>query len=265
MCNKSEEFYAYLQLSTSARRDFFGIVHSSQSFWHQPFRLWLDSGVKAMKKKKTQPFNAAFQDLQMKIYSRTPPERPAVPSSFENRRNDLSSFVEAMSSVTPLPEGKRRNIRNEGNHPRPSHPPPDDEKEAMDHLRDLIRGSVEMDFSFTDEYIEGCVKGLSRKTMKKLKRGELPVQDFIDLHGFTKQEAEVELKAFLIRSYKLGFRCVLIVHGRGLNSPESLPVIKEGLPRWLGQGPIRKLVLAFATARPYDGGTGAIYVLLRRR
>jgi DNA-nicking Smr family endonuclease len=260
MCNKSERSYAYLHLSTSARREFFGIVHPSQSFWRKPFRLWLDSGVNAMKKKKTQPLNAAFQGLQMKIHSMTPPERPAVPSSFEKRRNDFPSFAEAMSGVTPLPEGK-----NGGNHPRPSHPPPDDEKEAMDHLRDLIRGSVEMDISFTDEYIEGCVKGLSRKTMKKLKRGELPVQDFIDLHGFTKQEAEVELKEFLIRSYKLGFRCVLIVHGRGLNSPESLPVIKEGLPRWLGQGPIRKLVLAFATARPYDGGTGAIYVLLRRR
>jgi len=218
-----------------------------------------------MKKKKTQPFNAAFQGLQVKIHSGTPPEMPADRCSFEKRRNDSSSFAEAMSGVIPLPEGRRRNIRDGGNHPRPSHPPPDDEKEAMDHLRDLVRGSVEMDISFTDEYIEGCVKGLSRKTMKKLKRGELPVQDFVDLHGFTKQEAEVELKEFLIRSYKLGFRCVLIVHGRGLNSPESLPVIKEGLPRWLGQGPIRKLVLAFATARPYDGGTGAIYVLLRRR
>ncbi len=122
-----------------------------------------------------------------------------------------------------------------------------------------------MDISFTDEYIEGCVKGFNHKTMKKLKRGELPIQDFIDLHGFTKQEAEDELKRFLIRSYKSGLRCVLVVHGRGLNSPESLPVIKEGLRRWLGQGSIRKVLLAFATARPYDGGTGAIYVLLRRR
>jgi DNA-nicking Smr family endonuclease len=218
-----------------------------------------------MKTKKTQLFNAALKDLQLKIQSRTLPERVAVPASSENRQNDVSSFAEAMSGVTPLPQGKRRNIRSEGYHPRPSHPPPDDEKEAMDHLRDLIRGSVEMDISFTDEYIEGCVKGLSRKTMKKLKKGELPVQDFIDLHGFTKQEAEVEVKEFLIRSYKLGLRCVLIVHGKGLNSPDSLPVIKEGLPRWLGQGPVRKVVLAFATARPYDGGTGAIYVLLRRR
>jgi DNA-nicking Smr family endonuclease len=135
----------------------------------------------------------------------------------------------------------------------------------MDHLKDLIRGSAEMDISFSDEYIEGCVKGLSRKVMKKLKKGELPVQDYIDLHGFTKQEAEAEVKEFLIRSYKLGLRCVLIVHGRGLNSPDSFPVIKEGLLRWLGQGTVRKLVLAFSTARPYDGGTGAIYVLLKRR
>jgi len=217
-----------------------------------------------MKTKKTQLFNAAFKGLHLKISSRTPPEKTAIPSSFENRQDDLSSFVEAMSGVTPLPEGKKRTIRSEGNHPRPSHPPPDDEKKALDHLRELIRGSIEMDISFSDEYIEGCVKGLNRKTMKKLKRGELPVQDFIDLHGFTKEEAEEEVKAFLIRSYKLGLRCVLIVHGRGLNSPDSLPVIKEGLPRWLGQGPVRKVVLAFATARPYDGGTGAIYVLLRR-
>jgi DNA-nicking Smr family endonuclease len=218
-----------------------------------------------MKTKKTQLFNAALKDLQLKIRSKAPPERTAVPSSSKNSQNELSSFAEAMSGVTPLPQGKKRNIRSQGDHPRPTHPPPDDEKEAMDHLRELIRGSVEMDISFTDEYIEGCVKGLNRKTIKQLKRGELPFQDFLDLHGFTKQEAEVEVREFLIRSYKLGLRCVLIVHGRGLNSPDSLPVIKEGLPRWLGQGPVRKIVLAFATARPYDGGTGAIYVLLRRR
>ena len=122
-----------------------------------------------------------------------------------------------------------------------------------------------MDITFSDEYIEGCVKGFSRKIMKKLKRGELAVQDYVDLHGLTKQEAEEEVKEFLLRSYRTGLKCVLIVHGRGLNSPDSFPVIKEGLARWLGRGPIRRIVLAFSTARPYDGGTGAIYVLLRKR
>jgi DNA-nicking Smr family endonuclease len=218
-----------------------------------------------MKKKKKQSLNAAFKELQTMIDQSALPEKSPAPSSFEKKRSGLISFAEAMSGVVPLPEGKGRNTRNWGIHPRPSHPPPDDEKEAMDHLKDLIRGSAEMDISFSDEYIEGCVKGLSRKVMKKLKKGELPVQDYIDLHGFTKQEAEAEVKEFLIRSYKLGLRCVLIVHGRGLNSPDSFPVIKEGLLRWLGQGTVRKLVLAFSTARPYDGGTGAIYVLLKRR
>jgi DNA-nicking Smr family endonuclease len=70
---------------------------------------------------------------------------------------------------------------------------------------------------------------------------------------------------FLLESFKNGLRCVLIVHGRGLNSPESLPVLKEGLPQWLNRGRVRKVVLAFATARPYDGGTGATYVFLRNR
>ena len=61
-----------------------------------------------------------------------------------------------------------------------------------------------------------------------------------------------------------GKRCVLIVHGRGLNSPDQIPVLKESLRVWLGQKRTGKTVLAFATARPQDGGAGAVYVLLRR-
>jgi DNA-nicking Smr family endonuclease len=220
-----------------------------------------------MKKKKQEPFNPAFQDLPFRIRASRKPSKdyPPTPPGKDKEPEEINAFVEAMSDVTPLPRGKTRNIRNSGNHIKPSHPPPDDEKEAMDHLRRLIQGSVEMDISFSDEYIEGCVKGFSRKIMKKLKRGELPVQDYIDLHGLTKEGAEEEVKNFLLRSYKTGLRCVLIVHGRGLNSPDSFPVIKEGLSTWLGRGPVRKIVLAFATAKPYDGGTGAIYVLLRKR
>jgi DNA-nicking Smr family endonuclease len=220
-----------------------------------------------MKKKEEELFNPAFKDLPLRIRASRKPskEPPPTPRGTDRELDEINAFIEAMSDVTPLPRGKTRNIRNWGNHAKPSHPPPDDEKEAMDHLRGLIQGSVEIDITFSDEYIEGCVKGFNRKIMKKLKRGELPVQDYVDLHGLTKQGAEEEVKNFLLRSYKTGLRCVLIVHGRGLNSPDSFPVIKEGLSTWLGRGPVRKIVLAFATARPYDGGTGAIYVLLRKR
>jgi DNA-nicking Smr family endonuclease len=135
----------------------------------------------------------------------------------------------------------------------------------MEQLQGLVRGSVELDITFSDEYIEGAVQGFSRKLMKKLKRGELPVQGHIDLHGLTKQDAETAVADFLLESFRSGLRCVLIVHGRGLNSPENLPVLKEGLPQWLNRGRVRKVVLAFTTARPYDGGTGATYVFLRNR
>ena len=97
-----------------------------------------------------------------------------------------------------------------------------------------------------------------------MKRGKIPVQDYIDLHGYTKKDAEERVRRFLIDSQRRGLSCVLIIHGRGLNSPDSIPILKERLPVWLNRGPVRKIVLAFSSARPYDGGTGALYVLLRK-
>ena len=121
-----------------------------------------------------------------------------------------------------------------------------------------------MDFTFSDEYIEGSIRGVSKNIMRKLKKGKIPVQDHIDLHGYTKKDAEELVRKFLINSQRRGLRCVLIVHGRGLNSPESIPILKERLPVWLNRGAVRKIVMAFSSARPYDGGTGALYVLLRK-
>jgi len=220
-----------------------------------------------MKKKDTDLFNAAFGGLKEKI--KQAPEQAEASPKEPPRKNDLedemSFFLDAMSGVTPMPDDKRRSAHGSGSRVRPSHPPTDESRQVMEHLQGLVRGSVELDIAFSDEYIEGAVQGFSRKLMKKLKRGELPVQDYIDLHGLTKQEAETEVTNFLLESFRNGLRCVLIVHGRGLNSPESLPVLKEGLPQWLNRGRVRKMVLAFATARPYDGGTGATYVFLRHR
>jgi DNA-nicking Smr family endonuclease len=220
-----------------------------------------------MKREEEDLFNPAFKELKERMEGAKPraPEPSPEPPELQEEEEDLEFFLEAMDGVTRLPQDGKRAVRSLATHKKPSHPPPDNEKAAMAHLHGLVNGSVELDITFSDEYIEGAVKGFSRKLMKKLKRGELPVQDYIDLHGLTKQEAEATVKDFLYRSYRSGFRCILIVHGRGLNSPESYPVLKEGLPLWLGHGKAGKLVLAFSTARPYDGGTGATYVLLRRR
>jgi DNA-nicking Smr family endonuclease len=169
-----------------------------------------------------------------------------------------------MSDVMPLSNDKTK-FTQDGIQPTPAHRPPDGEQQAIEHLHALVRGAINMDISFSDEYMEGAVRGITRKVMKRLKRGQFPYRDYVDLHGLSRREAEKRVKDFLLQSYKMGHQCVLIVHGRGLNSPDSFPVLKEMLPGWLNSGPLKKIVLAFATARPYDGGTGAVYVLLKRR
>jgi DNA-nicking Smr family endonuclease len=227
----------------------------------------LSGGYKAMKK-DNDLFNPAFENLDKKLKTSQNLEiesKPKEPKEDKAERGDENHFTDAMADVTPLPGEKTRIVRPSGPHVKPSHPASDDEQETMAHLSDLVKGSVDLDITFSDEYIEGSVIGFSPKLMRRLKKGQFPIQDYIDLHGLTRQEAEIEVKEFLLESHRLGLRCVLIVHGRGLNSPESLPVLKEGLPLWLNRGPVKKIVTAFATAKPYDGGTGAIYVLLKRR
>ncbi len=218
------------------------------------------------KKKKKDIFNPVFQDLRKKVKG-VESKRPVntiekKPEKIEMDEEQL--FNEAMSGVIPISIEKGEKIAIPGKIKRPAHSLADDDKEVITHLQNLVAGSIDMDFTFSDEYMEGSISGVNRSIMKKLKRGKLPIQAHIDLHGLTKNDAEAVVRKFLINSHQRGLRCVLIVHGRGLNSPDSIPVLKERLPVWLNRGPARKIVMAFSSAQPYDGGTGAIYVLLRK-
>jgi len=217
--------------------------------------------------KEPQLFNPAFDSLiplkeKQRVGSGGQKEKD--PPKPRKEPGDRQYFLEAMSGVEPLKGPKRKIALSPDINIWPSHPAPDDELEVMAHLSDLVSGAVDLDITFSDEYIQGSVHGFDRRLMGKLKKGQFPVQDHIDLHGLTKQEAETRVQGFLRESYGLGLRCVLVVHGRGLNSENHIPVLKERLPTWLRRGPIRKIVLAFSTAMPYDGGTGAIYILLKR-
>jgi len=210
-------------------------------------------------------FNTAFESL-VALKKNGFVEKPKILNSAEKKQelDDTERFLAEMSNVEPLSKGKNKIIRTPDPDLRPSHPVKDDELEVIAHLSDLVSGNAEMDITFSDEYIQGAVKGLGPKLMQRLRRGQFPIQDHIDLHGLTRREAEIKVREFLIQSQQLGFRCVLVVHGRGLNSENHIPVLKEYLPVWLSRGLAKKIVLAFSTARPYDGGTGAIYVLLRK-
>jgi DNA-nicking Smr family endonuclease len=142
--------------------------------------------------------------------------------------------------------------------------PLDPELAAYDELRAIVNGAAPFDIADSDEFIEGAARGLDRHVLRRLRRGEFAVQAHVDLHGMKRDEARNELEAFLQRSRQAGKRCVLVVHGRGLHSKDQVPVLKEALKRWMATARFADHVLAFATARPHDGGLGAVYVLLRR-
>lgn len=101
---------------------------------------------------------------------------------------------------------------------------------------------------------------IGRRTMRRLARGNFAVQAEIDLHGMTVEEARSRLSDFIEQSAKSGLRCVRVVHGKGLGSGQRGPVLKPSVNRWLRRW---GSVLAFVSTRQVDGGTGAVYVLLR--
>jgi len=109
----------------------------------------------------------------------------------------------------------------------------------------------------------GAVIGVDRRLADRLKRGRLPIDATLDLHGLTQNEAHAAVQGFIARSAERGRRTLLIVTGKGRR--DGAGVLKSALPRWLNEAPLREDILALAEARPEHGGSGAFYVLLRRR
>jgi DNA-nicking Smr family endonuclease len=215
----------------------------------------------------TPPLNAPFADLAKRARVRPappppPPARAAPPPKAPARADDQQLFAQAMEGVAPLPRGAVR----VGGPPPAAHPRPpvSEEAEALAVLSDLVGGTRAFDVSDTREYVEGAIVGLDPRVLRRLRRGDFAWQDHLDLHGMTAEQARPAVDAFLAHAVRAGHRCVLIVHGRGLNSKDQTPVLKEKLKSWLARGRAAQIVLAFTTARPVDGGAGAVYVLLRR-
>jgi DNA-nicking Smr family endonuclease len=109
----------------------------------------------------------------------------------------------------------------------------------------------------------GRLADMDKRLAERLRRGQLPIEGKLDLHGLTQEEAHDQLGGFIAISQKQGRRCILVVTGKGLWR-EGAGILRENVPRWLNERPNRTRVLAIAQAQPRDGGTGALYVLLKR-
>jgi DNA-nicking Smr family endonuclease len=201
---------------------------------------------------------------------RPEPARPISPPPPDRESPDepdeASLFATAMQGIRPLESGAGASpepIRPA--RPRPRLPAAEREAaEVLQALQDLVDGEAPLSIHETDEAVEGLADGVDPRLLRRLKRGEFSTQDHLDLHGLTREEARPEVVRFLEQAMALGKRCVLIVHGRGHGSKDHVPVLKLALQVWLIKSGMRKHILAFCTARPCDGGAGALYVLLRK-
>lgn len=189
-----------------------------------------------------------------------PPAAPAPPAP----ASDETLFAREMADVRPLSPHQRQRVV-------PPPPAPaertvtDPDAEALAELSDLVTGAGSFDIADTVEFVEGAVTGLDRRLVRRLRGGDFAYQSHLDLHGMTADAARTAIDQFLTRAVRQGQRCVLIIHGRGLNSKDQIPVLKHRVAGWLSRGAWARLVLAFTSARACDGGAGALYVLLRRQ
>lgn len=212
-----------------------------------------------------QPFRVLGQ---LQVPERKPEPRPApiAPAlvSAAAPKDPSTLFLDAVSDVRPLDPEARARVDG----PAPASPPravTSADAEALAELCDLVTGSSPFDITDSDEYIEGAMVGLDPRLLRRLRHGEFVYQEHLDLHGMTSEEARRAVDMFLDRAYQTGKRCVLIVHGRGRNSKDQIPVLKSRLAMWLARGQSARRIMAFTSARPCDGGAGALYVLLRRQ
>ena len=111
----------------------------------------------------------------------------------------------------------------------------------------------------------GAGAGVDKRTAARLRKGRLPIEGRLDLHGMTQDEARRALDHFLARSHDAHRRCVLVITGKGLRADGTVGVLRSAVPGWLNQPPNRARVVAFTRAVPRDGGEGALYVLIKRK
>ncbi len=173
----------------------------------------------------------------------------------DDKKNERRLFRHAMRGVTPIKQD-RIDPHRENKKPVPASRIKDD-REVMDSLlSDHISEEVE-----TGEELLFQRPGIQHNVMRKLRRGQYAIEAELDLHRRTVDQSRQLINVFINTAQVQGIRCVRIIHGKGHGSEGKLPILKNMVNSWLRQ---KKEVLAFCSALPNDGGTGAVYVLLAR-
>lgn len=185
-----------------------------------------------------------------------PPKRPAAPEADED-----ACFLRAMGDVRRLGVPAKEGVRPE--RPTTAIPRRIDEEERLIFLNALE--NLQLDVTFVDELPDDVepLKPLPVNRMRQLKKGVIRIDYELDLHGLTRDEALTSLGSFISGAYRRGQRAVLVITGKGLNSPEE-PVLRGAVIGWLrdkGKG----MVAEFSPAPRQMGGGGALVVFLKEK
>ncbi len=146
----------------------------------------------------------------------------------------------------------------------PSRPRPLRETASAD-MDAYLNGKLVFSLEHTDEFVQGYVQGFNPVVLGKLKAGTYSPEAHVDLHGKNIEQAYATLVSFVKHAYQDGKRHLIVVTGRGKNSPGGTPVLRERVQAWFTRDPFKRVVLGFCSAKPSDGGAGALYLLLRKR
>jgi DNA-nicking Smr family endonuclease len=171
-------------------------------------------------------------------------------SGTRDEADDAAVFRAAVGAVNPLPDSNR--VSTSAKTPPPV---PRSDLPLSTPTTDTLS-----DFGADDGLTEYLSNGLSRQTLRKLRRGFWPVADRLDLHGLNTDEARRLLQNFLHEARQQDLRCVLLIHGKGMNSPDAQGKLRALSRHWLTQHPE---VLAWSEAPLPLGGSGAVLVLLK--
>jgi DNA-nicking Smr family endonuclease len=195
------------------------------------------------------------------------PLPPPAPKDDAGRR-DADVLQRAYAGVEPLDRTRGRGAAHLPAGPAPEREaaPVGSERSdaARDRLRDLALGASRFEVTDEGDRVEGRRIDVPNDALRKLRRGVLPIDARLDLHGQSSTDAHASLHAFLRAAHDSHERCVLVIHGKGLHAPQGMGVLRGEIAAWLSQGRASEHVAAFATALRQDGGEGAVYVMLRR-
>jgi DNA-nicking Smr family endonuclease len=200
---------------------------------------------------------AAIKKAMAQQQAQTEAERQQRLEQERRERLERELFARSVGAVQPLAATPRVILQTQ-------QPPPQAIQKHRDE-RAVLRESLSDEFDVStlldvDDQMSYRAKGIGTDVTRKLRRGEWSIQGQIDLHGLRSDEAREALSQFIREAVRQGWRCLRVVHGKGLGSPGREPILKSKVQRWLVQ---KAEVLAFVQAKPSEGGAGALLVLLR--